>query len=73
MEHTRRRLQLVWFHDGAEINSDREDVESIWHIDNGKGPMGWYDMIHVIHIDGTTASFPAHQCSGWADWKEPTQ
>lgn len=38
-------------------------VKDIQMRQDGRGPMGFYDVVYVTHNDGTVSSLPAHNCT----------
>jgi len=41
------------------------DVERIFITADGRGPMGFYDRIHIIYRGEESLIFPAHNCISW--------
>lgn len=57
-------LKQMWEADGGYIVS--KNADRIVLIADGRGPMGWYDRIHV-HQGDKHFIFPAHNVQGWEE------
>ncbi len=54
------KLHKVFCH--RWYTADYDGVVEIYLIADGKGPMGFYDRVHVINLDESHLIFPAHNC-----------
>ena len=74
-DRTRSRLTVRTLHScwwdradgGATAMAGRSGILQIELRNDGEGPMGWYQRIHVYHENGAHDVYPAHNVSGWRE------
>lgn len=68
-------LESCWWDGeiGDRAKVGHAGVTKIVLRDDGSGPMGQYDRIHIFNENGRRLVFPAHHVSGWEFRKQEAQ
>lgn len=63
MSNDKIRIPLLRMFNGNHyVVGASNGCSQIYLSDDGRGPMGWYDRVHVLFGDDRHLVFPAHHC-----------
>lgn len=65
------KLSQVVLPDGTIVDRDGLIADGVWMENDGRGPMGFYDRVHMATAEGEKI-YPAHFCRGFTILIEDT-